>query len=664
MVKKKNRKAIGIIGIVLALALLFFVTSGNFFDVTGQGMTITSISNIGVLTPSTDLSGKWMLINARSNGGQSIVATINPSQTKLLGLGYETEYPLTIELESSIEKVHYKIRNTGTNIYSYESLVQESSSGCKSLLGVGSNAQTCPSDYDWKIDILGKDWSFDQRYVCKRLCVKKVQQGVSSIIEPASVKKSVNMVLTASGERIEKEIEVGHSANFYSSKLGDTVATVQIPALLWTGNYPASGQGYKGYYQIDSDRWSISTDERLNNYIGKSPSLETYLNNLIAQSNIIYDTFSQSSFNTRLNEVNSVVTSMQGDNLNIGGSLTKIENIEGQTYATIDSHSKLSVADLVIRLRADWVGIKIPFGEPKIISAVCPDFKSGENGEINLQVKNTGTSTGSFVPSIRCQSVSQSYNIGSLSIPAKQTKTMTIPIDTGTFAGEKLDTCTIRVEDFNNPNNYDEVSTTCQLLKPATCIENKIYIESNCIKKCTDGVKKDLTCCTSGQTVYYNASAQSNEFEGFYCGTSGSGGEDGILPSCESCDAYALSKLTFGKIESLNCKPAWNHNTIFCMFSFIKLILVPIVFLISLLISANFFNSFKALRGKEIAGWLIGLLVAGLLAMAVYMLFFVGIIITVIALAIFKFAKPKVRFRDVAYRTARKIPRKFREYRR
>jgi len=36
----QNRKAIGIIGIVLALALLFFVTSGNFFAVTYDGEKI------------------------------------------------------------------------------------------------------------------------------------------------------------------------------------------------------------------------------------------------------------------------------------------------------------------------------------------------------------------------------------------------------------------------------------------------------------------------------------------------------------------------------------------------------------------------------------------------------------------------------------------------
>ena len=34
MVKKKNRKTVGIVGVILALGLLFFATSGEFFAVT------------------------------------------------------------------------------------------------------------------------------------------------------------------------------------------------------------------------------------------------------------------------------------------------------------------------------------------------------------------------------------------------------------------------------------------------------------------------------------------------------------------------------------------------------------------------------------------------------------------------------------------------------
>ena len=632
--KKKNRVLIGSIIIILSVVAIFSIIATNpdgfkFLSVTGQGMTITSISNIGALTPDTDLSGKWMLINARSSGGQSLVATINPSQTESLGLGYQTEYPLTIEMESSDEQVHYKIRNTGTNIYSYELLTQQSTDSCEKNFYIpftgGSDAPLCPSDHDWKIDLYNNDASWDNRYICRRLCINKVQEGVSSVIEPASVKKSVKMVLTASGERIEQEIEVGRSANFYSNSLG-LVATVQFPDLLWTGNYPPSGQGYKGYHQIDSGKWTITTDERLNNYIGKSPSLENYLNSLVSGGNIFLDKFSTSTFNLEVGKVNNVVTSMQGDNVQIGGSLTNIENIDGETYATIDADAKLGVADLVIRLRADWVGIKIPFGKPDIVSAQCPDFKSGENGEIILQVKNTGTATGSFVPSIECSSVSQSYNMGITSIASLQTKTMTIPIDTGAFAGEKLDTCKIKVEDFNNPDNYDEASATCQLLKPALCIENEIYTSGNCISKCVDGAKTELMCCNNTAKLSYNPDLSGDEFNGFYCVTD-DGGDNG-LGYCSDCDAYAKN-LLFGWAGASDCKAKIFQGTFFCIFALLRLLAVPFFFIISILFGYNAVN--KIMKGDfKVLSWSLAIIIGGLVGVLTYFAFYVGLVLLIV----------------------------------
>jgi len=617
MVKKKNRKVIGIVGVILALALLFFATSGQFFSVMGQGMTITSISNVGVLTPDSDLSGKWFLINAVSNGGQSIVATINPSQTQSLGLGYETEYPMTVEMEASEEKVKYLIKNTGTNIYSYESLIQSSPDGCSDIwYWVGEDAPSCPSDYTWKIDVHGTDVSWDAKYVCKRVCVKKVQEGVSSIIEPASVKKKIKMVLTASGERLEQEVEVGRSANFYSNILRDTIATIQVPALFWTGNYPASGQGYKGYHQIDSGKWSITTDERLNNYIGVSPSLDLYLTNLQDKNRFIYTDFSENSFNYEIGKVNKIVTSMQNDNAQIGGSLTNIEKINGQTYATVDSDATLARANIVIRMRADWVGIKIPFGKPKIISSSCPDFKSGENGEIILQVQNTGTSTGNFIPSVSCEEVEQSYNLGSVSISAKQIKEIIIPIDTGLFAGERLDTCKIRVEDYNNPDNYDESSATCQLLKPALCIENDIYTSNNCISQCIGGVKEELHCCENNEKLSYDESLIGNEYDGFYCNTEDDdGGDDN---KCKSCWGWLRNEIEPGYCsESLLDK--YLLKPIGCIIYFFKLAVLVILSLVGLFIIQGNLIKIDAIKRKPIISWIISFLIISIFAFIGYL---------------------------------------------
>jgi LPXTG-motif cell wall-anchored protein len=56
-----------------------------------------------------------------------------------------------------------------------------------------------------------------------------------------------------------------------------------------------------------------------------------------------------------------------------------------------------------------------------------------------------------------------------------------------------------------------------QVGSPALCVENDIYTENNCIKKCIDGTKKDLKCCGQGETVTWNENNKNDAFGGYYC---------------------------------------------------------------------------------------------------------------------------------------------------
>lgn len=104
---------------------------------------------------------------------------------------------------------------------------------------------------------------------------------------------------------------------------------------------------------------------------------------------------------------------------------------------------------------------------------------------------------------------------------------------------------------------------------------------------------------------------------------------------CEDCDAFAKSKLLGWISPSLLCKPkiiSLPPQTIsFCIFSFIKLILVPIVLIFGTLFGTNFFTQSKFFKIKnKVIAFLLSLILAAGLAYLTFLFFWVGIILALI----------------------------------
>jgi len=115
MVKKKNRKVIGIVGVILALSLLFFATSGNFFSVTGASdLTILSISE-------TNINGEPAIrILATANGGAELL-DINWGEEYLNNYldayDLESTKPITGSIEVGEQSIEFPYANTGQIVY-------------------------------------------------------------------------------------------------------------------------------------------------------------------------------------------------------------------------------------------------------------------------------------------------------------------------------------------------------------------------------------------------------------------------------------------------------------------------------------------------------------------------------------------------------------------
>lgn len=107
----------------------------------------------------------------------------------------------------------------------------------------------------------------------------------------------------------------------------------------------------------------------------------------------------------------------------------------------------------------------------------------------------------------------------------------------------------------------------------------------------------------------------------------------GEIPKCKSCEEFALSKMFGSVFESKQCKPKLlalpPQTYTFCWFAFLRLLLVPIVFIFTILFSGDILQKFNALKGKKKGVWriIVSVIIALILAYLVYILFWVGIIL-------------------------------------
>lgn len=539
--KKKNPILPIIIIVVVLLATAGLI--GTVVYKTQQtglssGLYIKSISkNIDVISSDTDLKGVWFLIDATTGGGQSVVGTLTPEETNSMS-GTLTTYPLTIEVSAIDEKVEYLFKATGQNIYQYDYTIQKSSDGFKSggdcktfLLIPYKDAPSCPSTSTYSTTYRQSNGL--SGYACWRYCTTKKQTGVLSIIEPSKLIDEANIKLTVNAQTITQKVSQSNSnADFFISGKG-MVAQVQFPTTGWTGNFPPSATDYYGYYDLNQQSWRITSKSRIDSeyssaLIQSETQLKTYSDESGIRTQCNSATGCYSLISKTINGLNSVVTTLKADDMSITqNSVWTNRNDKNNGKMVVSLDRQIGQANLIIKARADWLGIKIEAGKPQISGKSCNEFRSGDKGNIQLNVKNIGSATGNFIASIDCKDLMQSFNPSPVTIKAGQTETMNIPINSGTIAKEFYDTCEIKVQDINKASNYDTDSVRCHILKPATCTENDYYLEGNCIKICKNGEKNQLKCCGNTEEITYDTSKVDNGFGGYSCVTKGNGGGNG-----------------------------------------------------------------------------------------------------------------------------------------
>lgn len=152
----------------------------------------------------------------------------------------------------------------------------------------------------------------------------------------------------------------------------------------------------------------------------------------------------------------------------------------------IDLERAIQFPNLRLRVKADWLGIYIPVGEPDIVHIDTDDFMEGTTGQMRVTVRNTGDAQGSFSLSAVCQDNIQvvgGVNIFNLNPGQSSIKTLSLQ-SIRDVTSRETDRCTVTLEERNS-GDTDTASVTIGVLQQTFCTSGETKCESEQAFKCS-----------------------------------------------------------------------------------------------------------------------------------------------------------------------------------
>jgi len=466
---KKYHIIIGVIIICLVVASGIYIERQLAIG-EAEGFTVMSISTSQAISPDTDLSKTWFTVTvALTGGGESIVGTISPLDFKTFS-NYETEYPLEISVGAIDEVAIYNIINEADPIYKYNVdyiggrtyIVQRGASWCDfyATTKEGYEYAIC----NWVSTVDGGTWQVDEEQV-----------GQKGAFENPIVKYHANVKVKSSGETYEKMIGSNDASIIFYDSDGNIIATAQWVGSLVTGDAPPNADNYVAIYTQRGfdlqESWGIA----------HKTEWDTYKSSLISTQGVLKEAASiccahgtcscskpdwSGAITTSNNYADAVLTS------DATFTTSPIQNRydENEASAVVNVDTRLLNPVIVFKVRADWIGVKIPVGRPQIVSTTVDTLYSGEDTPLIVSVKNVGDVQSSFTAKVSgCDPIVQKTTAPIISINSGDTQEFIIPLTTGFDVEEMTKTCAVEVCDYNNPTICDVASVQVTTMPPKVC---------------------------------------------------------------------------------------------------------------------------------------------------------------------------------------------------
>lgn len=447
---------------------------GQASFVTG-GLTISSIDDVNVIVNNQENPDGYFRVTAIADRGAESLSGYVSSGNINSETGVQTKRGFNIGLSGLKEVARYQVDNVDvTPLWEFE------------VAPVGS------TNCDWTCTFSG-------------MCVKKKQVGTIAGLSSTQTYSEVRVtVRNDAGSQDTKTVSNQQTSATFNNGIGN----VRWVGGLSTGVDKPNSALYVPHFTENTNVWKLSkeTGTKYDKYLSDYNEVKAYLDQqcpqLFADTNLIkQNIYSFNSYASRPFQQEDISFSE-------GFTWTSSTKYDGKLDYKLPVFTMNP--ELVFTIKADWLGIEIAKGQPRINSASSVEFNSGDlQGMSSVSVTNVGDGAGSFDFSLEdCSRFSQSYPVTGQQFASKQTKTVNVPIKSTGSADERTETCKIKVCDASGFGTCVESDVVIHQLPALLCTPGRQLVEGNCIKECIGNEYVNVKCCESGERVTTNIVGQ------------------------------------------------------------------------------------------------------------------------------------------------------------
>lgn len=433
---------------IVMLVLVFMMTLAG-----ALGFSTLSASQTDIVSNDKATNGPaWLLTVAENGNDQYAVGTFAGSDIKASN-GTHAQYDLKLEIKNTQNTCQYSFDNNYVPIYN----VQVKAYSFTDLL-TGADSKDCIAN-PLHVAYAKESLAF------KSYCYIKQQTGqVLPLSTPTTVFSS-EIIASANGKTVNGT--VGNTGQRTVSLVDPSSGQVYATAS-WQGNLasgeqcknPSDGNGVIGV--TNNGNFQLSDATAYKNYDSTAKDLYNCLG-AVSGGNTFpsHDQYLAcvKTYNDRSNQLLTKTANPYWANAVIGN---------GQARITLSNLVQYPV--MTFRAKLSWLGIVIPVGKPKIISLETQPFTEGSTGNIHATIKNIGDSRGAFSVTSDCADIAAQASISrTLQLDPQNTGDVDLPITCKAITKEVKATCTVTVQDVNNPSYQDKMTVSADCKPISIC---------------------------------------------------------------------------------------------------------------------------------------------------------------------------------------------------
>lgn len=475
------------LSLITALLIILFSPIAPVF-----AFSTLSIQPAGFSSNDKYLNGEAWLLTVSEDGNSQYAEGYIEAEDITGSDGQHAKQDLTIKTDVTEQSCDYQLKqNYDPNIYAYDLQLIKSSVASWSVNKYVSQCEE-KSNYYWAFLAEGGLFVYDV------YCMTRDKIGVPGTVKTPVTNFEAKISMTAAGDTETGTIS---STGAKSARLAN------IGYAHWAGSL-SSGEscpnlGSEGYYVVhdESGNWVLNKKYLYNTYLSYKQNTYDQVESEIINEIYSYSVITTSSLNRLKTSVNNLDYYARDATNEFGYKDFKVTQnsiSNGQAHMVLDRLIQFPV--ITMHVKASWLGIVAPVGEPDITSVSSKTFEEGKTGYITVALKNKGDVTASFGLSADCESpfkqIGTALTISNLG--AGKSTTKSIPI-TATTNKDLSKYCTVEAYDLNNPNMKDSRKVTVSVTPIRLCDPGDERCDGETHKVCNSAgsawVKTDSDKC-------------------------------------------------------------------------------------------------------------------------------------------------------------------------